>query len=107
MKKIIVFIFIAVLTCITNAHAMDWKILATDVPGQSIMLENRYTGIQKTLHNGDMLDGGLIVEVKAHSVMIREATPGETKNGILIYGLREVKVSKKEHSHHMILIPEP
>ena len=106
MMKIIVFVHLAVLMCMGNAHGMDWKILATDIPMQSIMLENKQTGIQKTMHKGDILDGGVIVEIKTHSVMIRDATPYETKNGMLVYGLREVRVSKKEPTQHILLSPD-
>jgi hypothetical protein len=106
MKKIIVFIYFAVLICISNAHAMDWKIRATDVPGQSIMAENKHTGIQKTMQSGDILDGGVIVEVKLHSVMIRDSDPVEDKNGIIVYGLREIRVSNKNPSQHLLLSPD-
>jgi len=107
MKKILVIVHLAVLMFMTNAQGMDWKIFATDVPGQSIMLENKYTGTQKTMHKGDMLDGGVIAEIRANSVLIRDVTPSETKSGSPIYGLREIHVSEQERSNHILLIPEP
>jgi hypothetical protein len=105
--KIIVFAHLVILMCMGNAHGMDWKILATDIPMQSIMLENKQTGIQKTMHKGDILDGGVIVEIRTNSVMIRDVTPTETKSGRLIYGLREIKVLNQERSNFMLISPEP
>ena len=107
MKKIIFFLHIGLLLCIANAYGMDWNILDTDVSSQSVLLENKYTGTQKTMHKGERLDGGVIAEVKSHSVLIRATYPDETNNGLIIYGLREVRVSKEDCSQQLLLSPEP
>ena len=107
MKKIIIFLYVGLFMCFANAYGMDWKILDTDESSQSVLLENKHTGTQKTLHKGDRLNDGVIAEITPNSVLIRAAHSDETNNGIVIYGLREVRVSDKDHPHHMVLSPEP